>query len=191
MANFCNKCGKKYIDTDRRGIHFECGDCKTYYGLNPRSVVAVLQPVRRSDGSISLLTGLRSKPSDSGYGKFGFPAGWHDNGEAPRQAACREAEEEQSVIIDHRSLVLFDMIPGGKLDTLVTSWLAPVIEESLLPPFVPSEEVKERKLVIADHANDLAFPVHSHWAKQYFEGKREVDPKQAGFTLDELLTSGA
>jgi 8-oxo-dGTP pyrophosphatase MutT (NUDIX family) len=176
-AKFCSECGHRFGEQDQVGIHHHCSNCGRFSGENPRVVNVILVPVYCEDGETRLLAGLRSKPVDPGFNKFGLPAGWQDLGETPRQGAVREAKEEQGIEIEPCSLTLFGMYCGSAKDKVVLCWLAPRVLEVDLPEFVPCIEVSERKLI--GPGESLAFPIHSLWATQYFQGQRSIDGNTA------------
>lgn len=131
---------------------------------NPTPVVVLLIPVRSAKG-IGLLVIERNL--EIGRGELALPGGYQDYGEPWRRAGAREAEEEAQVIVDEHSIRVQAVEDSTGCKHIVIVGLADPIDEADLPPFEPSEEVSDRRVIYSPQ--ELAFPSHTQQAKVFFE----------------------
>jgi ADP-ribose pyrophosphatase YjhB (NUDIX family) len=151
----------------------------------------VLLPV--IDGARSgLLVVRRAIPP---VGTLALVGGFVEDHESWQVCAARELREEAGVVIDPASLEpLWYASSAPRPDRVLLFSLAPAIEASALPPFLPNAEASERGIWFgardpggiggaagdasgtADH--ELAFPLHAEAARRYFARGRHAG---AGF----------
>ncbi|MCD0449824.1 NUDIX domain-containing protein [Actinocorallia sp. API 0066] len=156
----CSFCGSRF--GEGAAWPRTCGACGNTSYLNPVPVAVLLVPV---DGG--LLTVRRAVPPRVGV--LALPGGFIDHGESWQEAASRELLEEAGVTVDPATIGLFaaHSAPDG---TLLVFGAAPDLASSDLPPFTPTAEASER--VVITGPRDLAFPLHTRAAQQFFLRRR-------------------
>ena len=154
----CSYCGAGFADAPWPRT---CGACVRVSYLNPIPVAVVLLPV---DG------GLLVVRRDFGWtkGRLALPGGFVNTGETWQQAGARELFEETGIRIDPEELELFRVVSAPD-DTMLVFALARPVTATELPAFVPNEEVSE--CTVCEGPTDLAFPIHTHVAGEYFAGR--------------------
>lgn len=99
---FCPLCGGRLTPKTVKAGEAErpvCGDCGHVVYLDPKVAVGAI--IRNGDGKIALVR----RSIEPGYGKWVFPGGYVDRGEALTAAAAREAQEESNLRIRVDGLV--------------------------------------------------------------------------------------
>jgi ADP-ribose pyrophosphatase YjhB (NUDIX family) len=136
-------------------------NCGQISYVNPVPVAVTLLPV---DGALLLIR----RSIEPRTGELALPGGFVDLGETWQQAAVRELWEETGVRADPQAIELF----GAKsaADVLLVFGLAPPTTQDALPPSQPTAETEGWELLSGPA--ELAFPLHTAAAAEYFAGKR-------------------
>lgn len=154
--SYCSYCGRPF-DRDQPWPR-RCVGCGQATYQNPLPVSVVLLPV--DGGLLCVRRGI-----EPGKGLLALPGGYINVGESWQAAGARELGEETGIQIDSARIELFAAMsaPDG---TLLVFGLAPPLSAAALPLFTPLPETMER--VILKEAAELAFPLHTLAAKEWF-----------------------
>lgn len=165
---FCSYCGTRFADPTT--YPRMCTACGAQTWANPIPVAVVLLPV--TDGArTGLLVVRRAIPP---VGKLALVGGFIEEHEAWQVCAARELREETGVAIDPGALEpLWFASSAPRPDRVLLFSLAPAIDASALPPFIPSAEVSQRGIWFGPGAggpdDQLGFPLHAEAARAYFQ----------------------
>jgi ADP-ribose pyrophosphatase YjhB (NUDIX family) len=143
-----------------------CTACNNISYLNPSPVGVVLLPV--DGGLLCVRRGI-----EPGIGELALPGGFLDVGETWQEGCVRELWEETGIVVPAGEVQLFQAL-SVREGFLLVFGLVPARESRDLPPFVPSEEVRE--VVVRHEPIELVFPLHTQVMREYFEGRRGVVP---------------
>jgi ADP-ribose pyrophosphatase YjhB (NUDIX family) len=159
----CGRCGAPY-GADA-GWPRTCPACGTTSYRNPLPVAVALQPVHDPAHGTGLVVITRT--IEPARGGTALPGGFIDHGEDWRHAVVRELWEETGIKAPEHEVRLADVLssPAGHL---LVFGLLPKRPAAALPPFVPSDETGERRLLHAPEP--LAFPLHTVAARNWFAG---------------------
>lgn len=155
----CSTCGARYA-TD--AWPRTCGACGAIAYRNPLPVAVLLVPV--DDGLLHVRRAVGRTA-----GRLALPGGYVNAGETWEQAAARELFEETGVTVEAAGIRIFSVVSAGD-DTLLLFGLAEPVAGDALPAFVPNDEVSE--YVVLRAAEELAFPIHTRVAREYFESRK-------------------
>lgn len=137
-----------------------CAGCGNTSFRNPIPVTVLLIPV--GAGLVVVQRGL-----PPAKGAFALPGGYIEWGESWQEAGAREAREEAGVTVDPASIHVVTVFSASD-GTLIIVGKADPISAELLPPFSPSRETSERRIITA--AMPLAWPLHTEVVARYFAG---------------------
>jgi ADP-ribose pyrophosphatase YjhB (NUDIX family) len=153
---YCSYCGHPF-EPDQPWPR-RCRHCQNITFQNPIPVTIVLQPV--DDGVLVVRRAIEPQAD-----ALALPGGYIDLGESWQEAGTRELYEEACVTIDPQSLRVMHVFsaPDG---TLIIAALAPRLAARDLPPFTPSLEASERRVI--DRPVALAWPLHTELVETYF-----------------------
>lgn len=155
--SFCSYCGAAFPD----GLSWPrvCAQCTQVTYRNPLPVAVVLQPV--GDGLLCIQRGITPK-----RGEWAFPGGFIELHETWQQACVRELFEETGLQVDAAALTLFDVESANGF--ILIFGQAPHLQPEALPPFLPTEEALDRKIL--RQPQELAFSLHTRmlqaWLRQ-------------------------
>lgn len=144
---FCTRCAAPLVlqlQEDRERP--TCAACGLVVYLDPKVAVAVLLP--GPDGSV--LLGQRN--IDPGRGRWSFPAGYVNRGEALEDAARREVREELGVSVRLTGLV---GVYSGQGDPVVLVVYAGEVKEG--DPTPDGRELRQVRAFPVEALPDLAF----------------------------------
>ncbi|GAA2022740.1 NUDIX domain-containing protein [Catenulispora yoronensis] len=168
----CSYCGTAYPD----GAPWprKCANCGETTWLNPTPVALVMMPVIGEDGRTGLLTVRRG--IEPQLGEVGLPGGFIEEGETWQQAAVRELREETGLRADESEVELADVLSAPRFVILVFGRIKPrpIADLAGLTPekvFALSNG-ETQELVVIDHAQPLAFPLHTEMANRFFAETR-------------------
>jgi ADP-ribose pyrophosphatase YjhB (NUDIX family) len=126
QMNYCPVCGQPLTDGFRYGKQRRvCAACGFVHFRDPKVATATF--VTRDDHVLLIQRGVEPRK-----GKWGFPAGFVDYGEDPREAARREVREETG--LDVRITGLVDVVgPEGSDDmaSIVLMFRAAIVSGTL------------------------------------------------------------
>jgi molybdenum cofactor cytidylyltransferase len=143
---FCQRCGAHLVVTQRFGqLRPNCPSCGYVVFYDPKVAVAVIVEI---DGAVV----LQQRAADPGQGKWTFPAGFVDRGEAVEDAARREVSEEVGLVIDQLRLVGVYSEAGDPVTLVVYA-----SEVSHQRPVVGDETI-DVGMFKPDDLPELAFP---------------------------------
>jgi ADP-ribose pyrophosphatase YjhB (NUDIX family) len=174
---FCSYCGTRFADPTT--YPRMCTACGAQTWANPIPVAVVLLPV--IDGArTGLLVVRRAIPP---VGKLALVGGFIEEHEPWQVCAAREMREETGIAIDPATLEpLWYASSAPRPDRVLLFSLAPAIDASALPPFIPNAEVSQRGIWFGPGAagvdgpdDHLGFPLHAEAARRYFERAGVVD----------------
>lgn len=163
--NFCPACaGRLELRLLKRGDpeRHVCTDCGQVIYLDPK--VAVGTVIAADDERIVLVR----RAIEPGYGKWVFPGGYVDRGEAVEAAAVREAKEEAGLDVRLDGLINIYSYPGRPLVVIVFAATAMGGE------LCTDEECLEARLFTAAEIpwNELAFQSTSEGLRDFLSGYR-------------------
>ncbi|HEX8108266.1 MAG TPA: NUDIX domain-containing protein [Kofleriaceae bacterium] len=165
---FCSYCGTRFADTTT--YPRMCTACGAQTWANPIPVAVVLVPV--IDGARTGLLAVRRAIPPAG--KLALVGGFVEEHESWQACVARELREETGVAIDPAALVpLWYASSAPRPDRVLLFSIAPAIDASALPPFLPSAEVSQRGIwfgagTTGGPDDELAFPLHAEAARRYF-----------------------
>lgn len=158
---YCTHCGTPF--PEGKTWPKKCAGCTNLTWRNPTPVSVILIPC---DGR---LIGIRRQNTvRAGY--LSEPGGFVTSGETWQEAGAREVKEETNIDIDPSTISLYDTVSTPDGGTILIFGLAPEIEKSALPEFIPNHEASERVFLEAD--TPLAFPIHEIITKRYFSERK-------------------
>lgn len=168
----CSYCGTSYVaDSPWPRV---CANCGETTWLNPLPVALVMMPVIGVDGRTGLLTVRRGIEPQTGL--LGLPGGFIEEGESWQQAAVRELWEETGLRADVDEVELADVLSAPHHVILIFGRVKPrPVEElaGLTPEKVYALSNGEtQELVVVDHAQTLAFPLHTEMSNRFFAEPR-------------------
>ena len=168
----CSYCGTAFTPDSpwpRTCVH--CGETTW---VNPLPVALVMMPVIGAGGRTGLLMVRRG--IEPQLGQLGMPGGFIEEGESWQQAAVRELWEETGLRADVDEVELADVLSAPRHAILVFGRIKPrPIEEldGLTPERVLElSQGETQELVVIDHAQQLAFPLHTEMAARFFAEPR-------------------
>ena len=150
---FCHSCGSEYEDLKWPRLCQACG-AETY--RNPIPAASCLVPVGNG-----LLAVYRAIPP---FG-LALPGGFVEHDESWQEAAVRELNEELQVRVSPDEIQEYRTISSSN-GILLVFGLAPAMEFSQLPDFVPNDEVSGRNIIVSD--KKIVFPIHAQVIREYF-----------------------
>ena len=166
---FCSHCGVRFADATT--YPRTCTACGAQSWANPIPVAVVLLPV-----TVGARTGLlvvrRAIPP---VGRLSLVGGFVEDHESWQMCATRELHEEAGVVIDPTALQpLWYASSAPRPDRVVLFSLAPAVDASALPPFMPNAEASERGIYFGAPEgggtgdDELGFPLDVEAARRYF-----------------------
>jgi ADP-ribose pyrophosphatase YjhB (NUDIX family) len=159
----CTFCGAAFaaVIVEARRWPRTCEGCGNISYKNPLPVALVLLPV--DDGLLVIRRGIPPE-----VGKLAVPGGFIDFGESWQAAAARELFEETFVRIPAEDVRVFDVKSAPEGPLLVFGVASPRASRDL-PPFQPTSETTERRVITAPEP--LAFPLHTEVVTAWFESR--------------------
>jgi ADP-ribose pyrophosphatase YjhB (NUDIX family) len=157
----CSYCGQAF-EVDQAWPRM-CASCGNTSFLNPVPVSVVLVPI--DDGVLVVRRNIEPR-----RGWLALPGGYINYGESWQAAGAREVFEETGLMIDPDRIREF-RVRSAPDSTLLIFGLAQSIGHGDVPPFVPSEETQEIKVITAPE--ELAFSLHTEVLRDYFEHRRD------------------
>ncbi len=146
QINFCQRCGGALADKEIEGrARRYCPACGFVLFLDPKVAAAVLVEV---DGRLVLV----KRGIEPALGRWAFPSGYVDRGEALEEAAAREIREETGLEVRVTRLVGVYSRPG---DTVI---LAVYAAERVGGSLLAGADAEEVGLFSADELPPLPFP---------------------------------
>ena len=94
-----------------------------------------------------------------------LPGGFVEHDESWQEAAVRELNEELQVRVSPDEIQEYRTISSSN-GILLVFGLAPAMEFSQLPDFVPNDEVSGRNIIVSD--KKIVFPIHAQVIREYF-----------------------
>ncbi|NUR64042.1 MAG: NUDIX domain-containing protein [Catenulispora sp.] len=168
----CSYCGAAFVD----GAPWPrvCAACGETTWRNPLPVALVMMPVIGEDGRTGLLAVRRG--IEPQLGQVGLPGGFIEVGESWQQAAVRELWEETGLRAEADEVELADVLSAPQFVILVFGRIKPrpISDLAGLTPekvFALSNG-ETQELVVLDHAQPLAFPLHTEMANRFFAEPR-------------------
>jgi ADP-ribose pyrophosphatase YjhB (NUDIX family) len=160
----CSSCGAPYGE-GVTGWPRTCSACGTVAYRNPLPVAVALQPVYDTQGTALVVI---TRTVDPARGGTALPGGYIDDREDWRQAVVRELKEETGIDAASRDVRLVDAMssPDGHL---LLFGLLPERPADRLPAPAPTDETEGWHLL--RRPEDLAFPLHTHAVRAFFEGR--------------------
>jgi ADP-ribose pyrophosphatase YjhB (NUDIX family) len=168
----CSYCGTAFVP----GSPWPrtCATCGETTWVNPTPVALVMMPIIETDGRTGLLMVRRG--IEPQLGQIGLPGGFIEEGESWQQAAVRELWEETGLRADVAEVELADVLSAPSHVILIFGRVKPrPVEElaALTPDRVRTLSNGEtQELVVIDHAQTLAFPLHTVMADRFFAEPR-------------------
>ncbi len=156
----CSFCGAPFPDASA-AFPRTCANCASVSYRNPTPVAVVLVPV--GDG---LLVVRRSIPPR--VGQLALPGGFINFGESWQSGAAREVIEETGLELDPQTIREVRVLSAPDSAILIFG-LAAAQPISVLERVRLSEETSE--IAVIPQAIELAFPLHTLVAREYFEGR--------------------
>ena len=168
----CSYCGTAFVA--EAPWPRTCTGCGETTWLNPLPVALVMMPVIGEDGRTGLL-GVR-RGIEPQVGQVGLPGGFIEVGESWQQAAVRELWEETGLRADADEVELADVLSAPHFVILIFGRIKPrpITDLAGLTPekvFALSNG-ETQELVVLDHAQPLAFPLHTEMANRFFAEAR-------------------
>ncbi|MGW8063201.1 NUDIX domain-containing protein [Streptomyces ziwulingensis] len=163
-GSHCSSCGTRYGD-GVSGWPRTCPACGTRAYRNPLPVAVALQPVYDTQGTALVVITRTVTPARGGVA---LPGGYLDDREEWRQAVVRELREETGIDVPSRDVRLADAMssPDGHL---LLFGLLPERPAAGLPASTTTNETQGWHLL--RRAEELAFPLHTHAVRAWFEGR--------------------
>ncbi len=145
-TNFCQRCGGALAQKEIEGrAHHYCPACGFVVFVDPKVAAAVLVEV---DGRLVLVR----RGIEPAMGRWAFPSGYVDRGEALEEAAAREVREETGLEVRVTRLVGVYSRPGDAV--ILAVYAAERVGGSLLA----GADASEVGLFAADELPPLPFP---------------------------------
>ena len=145
-VTYCQRCGHRLA---ARQVHDHtrphCPSCGYVVFLDPKLAAVVLANV---DGKLVLVR----RAMEPAIGRWSFPAGYVDRGEAVEDAAVREVREETG--LDVRLTGLLGLYSKSSSTVVLAAYSAEVTGGDLQP----GDEVRETALFDPDQLPPLPFP---------------------------------
>jgi 8-oxo-dGTP diphosphatase len=168
MNRCCAACGAVLpVNAD---VHPTCDACGVTNWQNPKPVAVLLQPVRRFDSSLGLLTIRRGIAPFAG--EWALVGGFIEPGESAEQAALRELREETglepAVIAGTTGVLNTKPTPNGQL--LIFVRREHMSEAEITEKFRPSAEATDWR--VSAPGDRLCFPLHTEAAERFFRSAR-------------------
>lgn len=143
---FCELCGGPLEMRSVGGVDRPyCSSCRRAVFLDPKVAAVVLI---RSGGKLVMVR----RAIDPALGRWSFPSGYVDRGEAVEEAAVREVKEETGLEIELDGLI--GLYSGGGRVVILAAYSATIVGGEL----TPGEEVTETALFSPDSLPPLPFP---------------------------------
>lgn len=164
----CSYCGTAYVPES--AWPRVCANCGETTWLNPLPVALVMMPIIGKDGRTGLLTVRRG--IEPQVGEIGLPGGFIEEGESWQQGAVRELWEETGLRADVAEVELADVLSAPSHVILLFGRVKPRPVEELAE--LTAERVRTLsngetlELVVVDHAQPLAFPLHTEMSDRFF-----------------------
>ncbi len=163
QVNFCQRCGGALAEKEIEGrVRRYCPACGFVVFLDPKVAAAVLVEV---DGRLVLVR----RGIEPAMGRWAFPSGYVDRGEALEAAAAREVREETGLEVHVTRLVGVYSRPG---DTVI---LAVYAAERVGGSLLAGADADEVGLFSADELPPLPFPHDYDILRDWRSIKRESD----------------
>jgi ADP-ribose pyrophosphatase YjhB (NUDIX family) len=160
----CGYCGTAFAAN--QPIHARtCQNCGRTSYKNPLPVAVVLVPMRLENDSLGLLCIRRSIPPKQG--QLALPGGFINFGESWQAGAVREVREETGLELAQENIRLA-RVHSAPDSTILIFGIAPIQPASILGTLSLSSETSE--IVLLESYAELAFPLHSAVAEEFFEG---------------------
>ncbi len=156
----CSYCGRAF-EKDQPWPR-KCAGCARTTYRNPIPVSVVLVPV---DGG--LLTVRRT--IEPRKGMLALPGGFIDLNESWQQAGAREVSEETGLRLSPDELREVRVLSAPDGTVLIFSEARPRTRQDVAS-FVANDEASE--CVVIDHAQELAFPLHTRVVEEWFARER-------------------
>lgn len=156
----CSFCGSAF--NPETAWPRKCTNCQNTTFLNPTPVAVILLPI--DGGLYTIRRNIEPKK-----GMLALPGGYINLGESWQAAAARELFEESGVKIDAGEVKLFNVLsaPDG---TVLIFGIANNRTAQEVSQFIESEEATEAMVI--KEFQELAFPLHSQVAKEFFLSKQ-------------------
>ncbi len=163
QINFCQRCGAALAEKEieGRGRHY-CPACGFVVFLDPKVAAAVLVEV---DGRLVLV----KRGIEPALGRWAFPSGYVDRGEALEEAAAREVREETG--LDVRVTRLVGVYSRSGDAVILAVYVAERVGGSLLA----GADAEEVGLFSADDLPPLPFPHDYEILRDWRSMRREAD----------------
>ena len=161
---FCGFCGAEYPEGQPIFAR-TCSSCGRTAYKNPLPVAVVLVPVRLEPDNLGLLVIRRSIPPREG--QLALPGGFINFGESWQTGAAREVLEETGLQITPDSIRLA-RVHSAPDSTILIFGIAPIQPANVLKGLTLSSETSE--ITILEKFTELAFPLHTMVAEEFFEG---------------------
>ena len=143
---FCELCGGPLEERRVGGVDRPyCSSCRRVVFLDPKVAAVVLV---RSGGKLVMVR----RAIDPALGRWSFPSGYVDRGEAVEEAAVREVREETGLEIELDGLI--GLYSGGGSVVILAAYSATIAGGEL----TPGDEVTETALFSPDSLPPLPFP---------------------------------
>ncbi|MFF0747293.1 NUDIX domain-containing protein [Streptomyces sp. NPDC004111] len=177
----CPHCGTPYPTSATTSWPRTCPSCQETTYRNPLPVAVALLPVHATTTTptttTTSTTSAAPTPStgllvitrtiEPQNGALALPGGFIDHAEDWRNAVVRELREETGIEAHAADVQLADAL-SSPTDHLLLFGLLPAVEESELPPSVPTAETAGWQVLYAP--TELAFPLHTQAARAWFAG---------------------
>jgi ADP-ribose pyrophosphatase YjhB (NUDIX family) len=159
----CGYCGTAFAAN--QPVHTRtCQNCGRTSYKNPLPVAVVLVPVQLEE-NLGLLCIRRSIPPKQG--QLALPGGFIGFGESWQAGAVREVQEETGLELQTETIRLA-RVHSAPDSTILIFAIAPIQPKSILEILSTSSETSE--IVVLERFTELAFPLHSAVAEEFFEG---------------------
>ena len=163
QINFCQRCGAALAEKEVEGrARRYCASCGFIVFLDPKVAAAVLVEV---DGRLVLVR----RGIEPAMGRWAFPSGYVDRGEALEEAAAREVREETGLDVRVTRLVGVYSSPGDAV--ILAVYAAELVGGSLLA----AADAEEVGLFSADELPPLPFPRDYDILRDWRSMRRDLD----------------